>query len=77
MRMLSDTAFEDLWKNLKSVIGRFQLRMGRSGNYEQELIKIERTKFTHDHLQYYKLLLEAYHQEMKLCEIYNKTYMYT
>lgn len=56
---ISDTAFKDLWKNLKSVIGRFQLRMGRNGNNEQELIKIERTKYTHDHLQHYKLLLEA------------------
>lgn len=57
---ISDTAFKDLWKNLKSVTGRFQLRMGHCGNYKEELIKIERTKFTHDHLQHYKLLLEAF-----------------
>lgn len=48
--VIFDIVFKDLWKNLKFVIGRFQLRMGYSGNYEEELIKIECIKFMYDYL---------------------------
>lgn len=56
---IPDTEFEILWRNLQSVINRIQSKTTSSVNYEQELIKIENSKFNHDYLEKYKLLLEA------------------
>lgn len=59
---ISDAAFKDIWKNLKSVVHRLQKYMynsGRNVNYEQELIKIESSKIAQDHLDSCKLLLQA------------------
>lgn len=57
---IPDPNFVILWKDLKSVINRIQSKTTCSVNYEQELIKIENSKFTHDYLESCKLLLEAF-----------------
>lgn len=59
---IPDTEFESLWNDLKSVIRRIQSN-GRtvcSVNYEQELIAIEKYKFTHDYLEKCEVLLKAF-----------------
>lgn len=56
---ISDFDFAKIWKDLKSVINRVQSTTKCSVDYEDELIKIERAKFTRDQLENCKLLLEA------------------
>lgn len=57
---ISDAVFKDVWKNLKLVFRRIQPKTGCSVDYEEELIKIERTKFTDDYLTTFRVLLEAF-----------------
>lgn len=57
--VISDAVFEDVWKNLKLIFRRIQPKTGCSVDYEEELIKIERTTFTDDYLTTFKVLLEA------------------
>lgn len=61
-KTIPDTEFETLWKDLKSVIRRIQANCQTvcSVNYEQELIAIENSKFSHGYLEKCKLLLEAF-----------------
>lgn len=56
---IPDDEFENLWKNLKSVIQRCQSFTKSSTNYEQELTNIESIRFGYGDLEKYKLLLEA------------------
>lgn len=56
---ISDFDFAKIWKDLKSLINRIQSTMKCSVDYEEELNKIERAKFTRDQLENCKLLLEA------------------
>lgn len=56
---IPDTEFEILWRNLKSVINRIQSKTTCSVNFEQELIKIEHSKFNHKYLEKCELLLKA------------------
>lgn len=58
--VISDTVFEDVWKNLKMVFKRVQPKPGCSIDYEQELIKIERTKLTDDYFKTFIVLLDAF-----------------
>lgn len=57
--VISDSVFKDVWKNLKLVFRRIQRKTGCSVNYEEELIKIERTTFTDDYLTTLRVILEA------------------
>lgn len=57
---ISDIKFKILWQNLKTVINRIQSKTACSVNYEEELIAIENSRFTHDYLEKCKLLLEAF-----------------
>lgn len=61
-KTIPDTEFETLWKDLKSVIRRIQSNGQTvcSVNYEQKLIAIENSKFTHDYLIKCEVLLEAF-----------------
>lgn len=56
---ISDAVFEDVWKNLKLVFKRIHSKTGCSVDYEEELIKIERSKFTDYQLDTCRILLEA------------------
>lgn len=57
---ISDAIFEDVWRNLKLVIKRFNSKIKCSTDYEEELIMIERSKFTDDHLKTCRILLDAF-----------------
>lgn len=57
---ISDGEFEDVWRNLKLVIKRFNSKIRCSVDYEEELIRIECSKFTDDHLKTYRILLDAF-----------------
>lgn len=61
-KTIPDTEYETLWKDLKSVIRRIQSNGQTvcSVNYEQKLIAIENSKFTHDYLIKCEVLLEAF-----------------
>lgn len=56
---ISDDDFTKMWKDLKSVINRIQSTKKCSVDYEDELIKIERAKFTRNQLENCKVLLDA------------------
>lgn len=55
---ISDAVFRDVWRNLKLVIKRFDLKI-RYKDYEEELIKIERSKFTEYQLETCRIILDA------------------
>lgn len=55
---ISDTEFGGIWRNLKSVINRIQSSIA-CRDYEQQLNLIEQTKYTREHLEECKLILEA------------------
>lgn len=58
---ISDTEFQDVWSQLKSIINRMQSNLGCSSvDYEQELLKIERVKYNHAHLEECKRILDGY-----------------
>lgn len=57
---ISDAVFEDLWSNLKLVVKRIQPKTGCNVDYEEELIKIERTKFTDYEMETCRILLDAF-----------------
>lgn len=57
---ISDKVFDDVWRNLKLAINRIQSNIGCSVNYEEELIRIERSKFTDYQLDTCRILLEAF-----------------
>lgn len=61
-KSISDTQFDILWKDLKSVIKRIQSKCQTicSVSYERELIVIENFKFTHGYLKKCEILLEAF-----------------
>lgn len=56
---ISDGEFEDVWRNLKLVIKRFDLKIRCNKDYEEELIKIERSKFTEYQLETCRIILDA------------------
>lgn len=56
---ISDDVFEDVWKNLKMAIKRMNSKITCNVDYEEELIMIERSKFTDDHLKTCRILLDA------------------
>lgn len=56
---ISNTEFGGIWRNLKSVINRIQSSIACNANYEQELNLIEDRKYTREHLEDCKLILEA------------------
>lgn len=58
--VIADAVFKDVWKNLKLVFRRIQPKMGYSVDYEEELMNIERTKFTDDYLTTFRVLLETF-----------------
>lgn len=58
---ISDAVFKDIWKNLKSAVNRIQKYMQkkiRNVDYLEDLWKIESTKFTKEHLESCKTILE-------------------
>lgn len=57
--VISDAVFKDVWRDLKLVFRRIQQNTGCTG-YEEELINIERTTFTDDHLTTFRVLLETF-----------------
>lgn len=56
---ISDAVFRDVWRNLKLVIKRFDLKIRCNKDYEEELIKIECSKFTEDQLDTCRIILDA------------------
>lgn len=56
---LADGDFENLWKELKSVIKRLQTKTWSKTNYEEELKKVENQRFTSRDLEMYKSYLEV------------------
>lgn len=56
---ISDVDFAKIWKDLKSVINRIRSTTKCCVDYEDELIKIERAKFTRSQLENCKVLLGA------------------
>lgn len=56
---ISDGVFEDLWRNLKLAIKRINSKIRCNTDYEEELIKIERSKFTEYQLETCRVLLDA------------------
>lgn len=58
---ISDSDFNNLWKNLQSVIQRIEIytKTWSTTNYEQELLRIKSCRFGYDDRDKYKLLLEA------------------
>lgn len=58
---ISDSDFNNLWKNLQSVIQRIEIytKTWSTTNYEQELSRIKSCRFGYDDRDKYKLLLEA------------------
>lgn len=67
---ISNTEFQDIWNDLKSVINRIRLTIKCSVDYEQKLIDIESGKRTKHLLESYKLLLEA-HVNLKRGQYFN------
>lgn len=57
--VINDKEFDNIWKDLNLVVKRFQSQFGQRVNYEQELIDIKNSKFTKEHLESCKVLLEA------------------
>lgn len=57
---ISDAVFEDMWSKLKLVVKRIQRQTGWNVDYEEEMIKIERTKFTFYQLETCRILLDAF-----------------
>lgn len=57
---IPDTEFKILWNDLKSVINRIQAKTTCSVDYQQRLIAIENSRFTHEYLEKCKFLLEAF-----------------
>lgn len=57
--VISNAKFEDVWKNLKLFLKRIQPKTACSIDYEEQLIHIERTKFTDEYLTTFRVLLEA------------------
>lgn len=62
---ISDCEFEDVWRNLKLVIKRFNSKIRQSVDYEKELIRIEYSQFTDDLLKTYRNLLDAFANAQK------------
>lgn len=56
---ISDTDFDDIWKNVKPIIRRVQTFLQKFNIYELELTKIENCRFGYDDRNKYMLLLEA------------------
>lgn len=56
-----DAVFNNLWKDLQSIIRRIQIytKTWSTTNYEQELSRIKKWRFGYDDRDKYKLLLEA------------------
>lgn len=67
--VISDAVFEDVWKNLKLVFKRIQPKTGCSVDYEEELIKIERSKFTDYQLDTCRILLDAFANIQKQTDV--------
>lgn len=57
---ISDSVFEYIWKNLHDVITRIQTNIHGSMDYHKELLDIKSSKFTLQHFETCKFLLEAY-----------------
>nr|XP_034330978.1 antiviral innate immune response receptor RIG-I-like [Crassostrea gigas] len=62
---ISDGEFGDVWGNLKLVIKRFNSKIRCKTDYEEELIMIERSKFTDDHFKTCRILLDAFANTQK------------
>lgn len=58
--VISDAVFKDVWRDLKLVFRRIQLKTRCSVDYEEQLINIERTKFTDNYLTTFRVLLETF-----------------
>lgn len=72
---ISDNVFNDVWRNLKLAINRIQSNIGCSVNYEEELIRIERSKFTDYQLDTCRILLEAFASIQKQTDYRGMSYM--
>lgn len=57
---ISENEFNDIWSNLKLVINRIQSFYNK--DYEEELKKIEQSKFAYCHLEICRIILDAYKQ---------------
>lgn len=57
---ISDDVFQDVWKNLRLAIERFNSKIIRSVNYKDELIMIEHSKFTNEHFKTCRILLDVF-----------------
>lgn len=55
---ISESVFKDIWRNLRLAINRIQSRC--NVNYEDELIRIEQSKYTLSHWKECMVLLNAY-----------------
>lgn len=55
---ISDTEFNDVWENLKSIVNRIQANTGHSVDYSQKLLNIQSLKTANNHLEECKYLLE-------------------
>lgn len=73
---ISDNVFDDVWRNLNLAINRIQSNIGCSVNYEEELIRIERSKFTDYQLDTCRILLEAFASIQKQTDYRGMSYMY-
>lgn len=62
---ISDGEFGYVWGNLKLVIKRFNSKIRCKTDYEEELIMIERSKFTDDHFKTCRILLDAFANTQK------------
>lgn len=58
--VISDAVFKDVWRDLKLVFKRIHPKTGCSVDYEEELMNIERSKFTDDYLTTFRVLLETF-----------------
>lgn len=72
---ISDNVFDGVWRNLKLAINRIQSNIGCSVNYEEELIRIERSKFTAYQLDTCRILLEAFASIQKQTDYRGMSYM--
>lgn len=76
---ISECLFKDIWRNLKLAIKRIQSRC--NVNYEDELIRIEQSKYTLCHWQECMTLLNAYASKQNQadcrgkCCIFNRSYL--
>lgn len=57
---ISENEFNDIWSNLKLVINRIQSFYNK--DYEEELKKIEQSKYSFCHLELCRIFLDAYKQ---------------